>query len=98
MSCSTSIFKSVLSLRSPVPKEIQLQWVISEASKDVRTRHFLMKLVESEKERITRLWGFNSDNIAQSSYSVAEPIKHLIPTNGVNDDGIVGNFGVKLFE
>ncbi|PWA60074.1 Post-SET domain-containing protein [Artemisia annua] len=28
------VFKSVLSLRSPVPKEIQLQWVISEASKD----------------------------------------------------------------
>ncbi|GKA97846.1 histone-lysine N-methyltransferase SUVR5 isoform X1 [Tanacetum coccineum] len=81
-------FKSVLSLRSPVPKEIQLQWVISEASKDVKTRHFLMKLVETEKEKITRLWGFNSDNIAQSSYSVVEPVKHLMPNNGVNDDGI----------
>lgn len=52
-------FKSVLSLRSPVPKEIQLQWVMSEASKDVNTRHYLWKLVCSEKERLVRLFGFD---------------------------------------
>ncbi|KAL8231386.1 hypothetical protein R6Q57_001164 [Mikania cordata] len=75
-------FKSVLSLRSPVPKEIQLQWVISEASKDVKTGHFLMKLVCSEKERLTRLWGFDSGNIAQYQ----EPVKALMPNNNHNND------------
>ncbi|KAI7744879.1 hypothetical protein M8C21_027214 [Ambrosia artemisiifolia] len=76
-------FKSVLSLRSPVPKEIQLQWVISEASKDVRTRHFLMKLVCSEKERLIRLWGFDSDNIAQ----YVEPVNVAMPANNDDQDG-----------
>lgn len=75
-------FKSVLSLRSPVPKEIQLQWVISEASKDVNTRYFLMKLVSSEKERLIRLWGFNSDNIAQYE----EPVKVVMATNNDNNN------------
>ncbi|KAJ0754235.1 putative [histone H3]-lysine(4) N-trimethyltransferase transcription factor C2H2 family [Helianthus annuus] len=76
-------FKSVLSLRSPVPKEIQLQWVISEASKDVKTRHFLMKLVCSEKERLIRLWGFDGDNIARYE----EPIRAVMPPDNNDKDG-----------
>ncbi|XP_024978042.1 histone-lysine N-methyltransferase SUVR5 [Cynara cardunculus var. scolymus] len=83
-------FKSVLSLRSPVPKEIQLQWVMSEASKDVKTRHFLTKLVCSEKERLIRLWGFNSDNIAQNSSATEEPVKFLMADDNKNNvEGIV---------
>ncbi|KAI3785003.1 hypothetical protein L1987_44111 [Smallanthus sonchifolius] len=80
-------FRSVLSLRSPVPKEIQLQWVISEASKDVKTGHFLMKLVCSEKERLIRLWGFNSDSIAQYE----EPLKAVMPNNNIDngDENII---------
>lgn len=87
-------FKSVLSLRSPVPKEIQLQWVMSEASKDVKTRHFLSKLVFSEKERLIRLWGFNSENISQNSCSIEEPVKFLMPNDNENDDEGVKNCNI----
>nr|XP_043614792.1 histone-lysine N-methyltransferase SUVR5 [Erigeron canadensis]XP_043614793.1 histone-lysine N-methyltransferase SUVR5 [Erigeron canadensis] len=86
-------FKSVLSLRSPVPKEIQLQWVISEASKDIKTRHFLMQLVCSEKERITRLWGFNSDSIAQN-----EELVNLVTNNNNNDESIIIKCNICLVE
>ncbi|XP_076921428.1 histone-lysine N-methyltransferase SUVR5-like [Bidens hawaiensis] len=75
-------FKSVLSLRSPVPKDMQLQWVVTEASKDVNTGHFLMKLVCSEKERLVRVWGFNSDTVAQ-----IESFNVVMSNN--NDDIIV---------
>ncbi|KAM7506941.1 hypothetical protein LguiA_017394 [Lonicera macranthoides] len=67
------LFKSILSLRNPVPKEIQLQWAISEASKDVRVGEVLTKLVCSEKQRLERLWGFNADKTAPNS-PVLNPI------------------------
>ncbi|XP_023744277.1 histone-lysine N-methyltransferase SUVR5 [Lactuca sativa] len=73
-------FKSVLSLRSPVPKEIQLQWVMSEASKDVNTRYFLFKLVCSEKERLIRLFGFDG-KIPENSENT------LLEAHVENDDG-----------
>ncbi|XP_057980671.1 histone-lysine N-methyltransferase SUVR5 [Malania oleifera] len=66
------LFKSILSLRNPVPKEIQLQWAVSEASKYPSVGEFLMKLVCSEKERLVRLWGFNATQDTQISSSVAE--------------------------
>ncbi|GAB2282529.1 hypothetical protein Dimus_017070 [Dionaea muscipula] len=52
------LFKSILSLRNQVPREIQFQWALSEASKDSRVAEYLTRLVSSEKERITRIWGF----------------------------------------
>ncbi|XP_031270722.1 histone-lysine N-methyltransferase SUVR5 isoform X6 [Pistacia vera] len=61
------LFKSILSLRNPVPMEIQLQWALSEASKDFGIGEFLMKLVCSEKERLNRIWGFNEDSHVSSS-------------------------------
>ncbi|KAL9241774.1 hypothetical protein vseg_015840 [Gypsophila vaccaria] len=59
------LFKSILSARNPVPKEIQLQWAVSEASKDSHVADLLMKLVFREKERLHRIWGvdlFNKNN------------------------------------
>ncbi|XP_061338628.1 histone-lysine N-methyltransferase SUVR5-like [Gastrolobium bilobum] len=55
------LFKSILSLRNPVPKEVQFQWALTEASKDISVGEFLAKLVHSEKERIKLIWGFNDD-------------------------------------
>uniref|UniRef100_A0A7N0T9G4 Histone-lysine N-methyltransferase SUVR5 n=1 Tax=Kalanchoe fedtschenkoi TaxID=63787 RepID=A0A7N0T9G4_KALFE len=53
-------FKSVLSVRNPVPKDVQLQWALTEASKDSYVRGFLMRLISSEKERLQRHWGFSA--------------------------------------
>lgn len=69
------LFKSILSLRSPVPKEIQFQWAMSEASKDVSVGEFLKKLVCSEIERLRRLWGFNAEkNDSEVEPSVLVPV------------------------
>ncbi|RAL46751.1 hypothetical protein DM860_005030 [Cuscuta australis] len=53
------LLKTLLSRRNVVPKEAQFQWAITEASKDVSVREFLLRLVFGEKERITRHWGFS---------------------------------------
>ncbi|KAL2552094.1 Histone-lysine N-methyltransferase SUVR5 [Forsythia ovata] len=76
------LFKSILSLRNPVPKEVQFQWAISEASKDIRVGEFLMKLVCSEKERLKKLWGFADNQNVQAS-SVDESVSN--PTLVCND-------------
>ncbi|KAI4314897.1 hypothetical protein L6164_027760 [Bauhinia variegata] len=55
------LFKSILSLRNPVPKEVQFQWALAEASKDTSVGEFFAKLVHSEKERIKMIWGFNDE-------------------------------------
>ncbi|CAK9185457.1 unnamed protein product [Ilex paraguariensis] len=80
------LFKSILSLRNPVPKEVQFQWAISEASKDVGVGEFLTKLVCSEKERLKRLWGFNPAKDTQASSFVEEPIVIPMVNNGDNDN------------
>lgn len=66
------LFKSILSLRNPVPMEIQLQWALSEASKDFSIGELLLKLVCTEKDRLTKLWGFNSGEDVLVSSSVME--------------------------
>ncbi|QCD90972.1 histone-lysine N-methyltransferase SUVR5 isoform X1 [Vigna unguiculata] len=55
------LLKSILSLRNPVPKDVQFQWALTEASKDSSVGEFFKKLVHSEKARIKSLWGFNDD-------------------------------------
>lgn len=55
------LFKSILSLRNSVPKEVQFQWALTEASKDSSVGEFFTKLVHSEKERIKMIWGFSDD-------------------------------------
>ncbi|GMY11618.1 histone-lysine N-methyltransferase SUVR5 isoform X1 [Fagus crenata] len=66
------LFKSILSLRNPVPKDVQFQWAVSEASKDLNVGEFFTKLVCSEKERLSKSWGFGADEVARVSSSVME--------------------------
>ncbi|XP_051121071.1 histone-lysine N-methyltransferase SUVR5 [Andrographis paniculata] len=68
------LFKSILSLRNPVPKEVQFQWAISEASKDVGVGEFLMKLVCNEKDRLKKVWGFEDGLSLQASATFKESI------------------------
>lgn len=72
------LFKSILSLRNPVPKEVQFQWALTEASKDTGVGEFFTKLVHSEKTRIKLMWGFNDDMDVSSVIIEEQPL--LPPT------------------
>ncbi|KMT08530.1 hypothetical protein BVRB_6g138130 isoform A [Beta vulgaris subsp. vulgaris] len=87
------LLKSILSLRNQVPKEIQFQWAISEASKDLHVAELLIKLVSTEKERLTRIWGFNLDKDAQVSSSAVDE-QALVPFEEEADDD--GSFKCKI--
>lgn len=81
------LFKSILSLRNPVPKEVQFQWALSEASKESGVGELFMKLVCSEKERLRRIWGFTADEDAQISSSIREePAQLPGVVEGSHDD------------
>lgn len=81
------LFKSILSLRNPVPMEVQLQWALSEASKDLRVGEFLMKLVCSEKERLTRIWGCGATEDGQDILPEMEEEAMLpLTDDGSNND------------
>nr|KYP66698.1 Histone-lysine N-methyltransferase SUVR5 [Cajanus cajan] len=75
------LFKSILSLRNPVPKNVQFQWALTEASKDSSVGEFFTKLVHSEKSRIKLIWGFN-DDMDISSFMEEPP---LLPST-INDN------------
>ncbi|CAA7033173.1 unnamed protein product [Microthlaspi erraticum] len=66
------LFKSLLSLRNPVPMDLQLQWAISEASREAEAGvgEFLMKLVSHEKERLARIWGFGANEDEEEDASM----------------------------
>ncbi|XP_009140488.1 histone-lysine N-methyltransferase SUVR5 [Brassica rapa] len=76
------LFKSLLSLRNSVPVDQQLEWAISEASRDADAGvgRFLMKLVSHEKERLARIWGFNAYGEEDASESP------LAITNGKGEE------------
>ncbi|WOG93156.1 hypothetical protein DCAR_0312437 [Daucus carota subsp. sativus] len=78
-------FKSILSIRNPAPKENQIQWAITEASKDARVGELLMKLVLREKDRLEKLWGFTADKDPQNCSSVEDPV--ALPIVVANDSG-----------
>ncbi|XP_022775257.1 histone-lysine N-methyltransferase SUVR5-like isoform X2 [Durio zibethinus] len=80
------LFKSILSLRNPVPMEVQLQWALSEASKDFRVGEILMKLVYNEKERLQRLWGFTGNEAPPLSSFVEEPVPLPLAINDSFED------------
>ncbi|KAL0885871.1 hypothetical protein Bca101_009854 [Brassica carinata] len=82
------LFKSLLSLRNSVPVEQQLEWAISEASRDAGIGAFLMKLVSHEKDRLTRIWGFSAGaNDEEEDASMSETINTMLAiTNGFSDD------------
>ncbi|CAI0554022.1 unnamed protein product [Linum tenue] len=68
------LFKSILSVRNPVPMEVQLQWALTEASKDFLVGEYLLKLVRTEKERLGRIWGLGAgeEDTHVSSSSIKE--------------------------
>lgn len=58
------LFKNILSLRNPLPREVQFHWAISEASIDFSAENFFTKLVYHVIERLGKIWGFGADEIA----------------------------------
>jgi hypothetical protein len=81
------IFKSIFSLRNPVPMDVQLQWALSEASKDFNVGELLLKLVLTEKERLRKLWGFAvEEDIKVSSSVIEEPAVLPLAIDGSQDD------------
>ncbi|KAJ6366995.1 hypothetical protein OIU77_003387 [Salix suchowensis] len=81
------LFKSIFSLRNPVPMDVQLQWALSEASKDFNIGELLLKLVFTEKERLKKLWGFAMEEDVQVSSSVMEePAVLPLAIDGSQDD------------
>ncbi|XP_021864963.2 histone-lysine N-methyltransferase SUVR5 isoform X2 [Spinacia oleracea] len=81
------LLKSILSVRNQVPKDIQFQWALSEASKDLNIAEILMKLVSREKERLTRIWGFDLDKDAHISCIPAEEQALVLVEKEAYDDG-----------
>ncbi|XP_058760231.1 histone-lysine N-methyltransferase SUVR5-like isoform X1 [Vicia villosa] len=74
------LFKSILSLRNQVPKDVQFQWALTEASKEFGVGEFFTKLVLSEKERIKSMWGFNDDmNVSSVIAEEQQPPLLLLP-------------------
>ncbi|KAM7250494.1 hypothetical protein ACFE04_022377 [Oxalis oulophora] len=63
------LFKSILSLRNPVPLDVQLGWALSEAGKNSSVGKLLMKLVCSEKERLQITWNFGANEDANMTSS-----------------------------
>ncbi|KAJ6919486.1 hypothetical protein NC651_013445 [Populus alba x Populus x berolinensis] len=80
------LFKSIFSLRNPVPMEVQLQWALCEASKDFNVGELLLKLVFTEKERLKKLWGFAMDEDLQVSSVMEEPAIFPLAINCSHDD------------
>ncbi|KAL9265412.1 Histone-lysine N-methyltransferase SUVR5-like protein [Drosera capensis] len=80
------LFRSILSLRNQVPREIQFQWALSEASKDPHVTEYLGRLVSYEKERIKRIWGFGLDNEPHGS-SMAEEQRTMGDEEEDDSDG-----------
>ncbi|CAO2828294.1 unnamed protein product [Amaranthus hypochondriacus] len=80
-------FKNILSIRNQVPREIQFQSMLSEASKDLHVVEILRKLVSMEKERLIRIWGFNLDKEAQIPCSPVEEQAMVPVEEGADGDG-----------
>ncbi|XP_068344381.1 histone-lysine N-methyltransferase SUVR5-like isoform X1 [Pyrus communis] len=82
------LFKSILSLRNPVPKDVQFQWALSEAFNNLGVGEVFTKLVCSEKERLRRIWGFNDDEDAHVASSAMEEQALLQWTGDDNEQAI----------
>ncbi|KAI4330330.1 hypothetical protein MLD38_028628 [Melastoma candidum] len=81
------LLKSVMSIRNPVPMDVQFQWALSEASKDLPVGELLTKLVCSEKERLQRIWGCGAGGHGEMlPLAVKEP--QLLLTDGATHDDI----------
>ncbi|XP_074294329.1 histone-lysine N-methyltransferase SUVR5 isoform X1 [Silene latifolia] len=83
------LFKSILSSRNPVPKEIQLQWAVAEASKNSYVLELLMQLVAREKDRLHKIWGVVLNKNEQLPSSHVEE-QALVPVVDATD--YIGSF------
>ncbi|KAG6504134.1 histone-lysine N-methyltransferase SUVR5-like isoform X1 [Zingiber officinale] len=73
--------KISLSCQRPVSRGDTLSWILSEAMKDPPTGDFLLKLVASERDKLSNSWGFNMDkDRGKSSW------EDKIPMPTVNND------------
>lgn len=77
--------KSVLSRRNPVSKDTQIQWILSEASKDLYVGECLMKLLSCEREKLKRLWDFDVTDDKPDSSSAIVSVPQLESIQRSND-------------
>ncbi|KAL4314282.1 histone-lysine N-methyltransferase SUVR5 isoform X1 [Arachis ipaensis] len=82
------LFKSILSLRNPVPKDVQFQWALTEASKDTSVGEFFTKLVHSEKARIKLIWGFG-DDLDVSPIMEEPPLLPSTTTDSIDNENAI---------
>ncbi|KAF8377466.1 hypothetical protein HHK36_030844 [Tetracentron sinense] len=87
------LIKGILSRRNLVPREVQLQRVLSEASKDFSVGECLMKLVSCEKEKLRRLWGLDAIKTVSPS-GTEKPV--LMPGAHKSDHDIEKNMKCKI--
>ncbi|KAI3957504.1 hypothetical protein MKX01_001863 [Papaver californicum] len=80
--------KTILHRRNPVSKETQLQWILSEASKDIGVGEWLIRLVSREREKINTFWSFdvNKDNIVTSSGIEQSALVAVVPQSDINNN------------
>ncbi|RZC55147.1 hypothetical protein C5167_014003 [Papaver somniferum] len=79
--------KTILHRRNPVSKETQLQWILSEASKDIGVGEWLIRLVSREREKINTFWSFdvNKDNTVTSSGFEPAALVAVVPQSDINN-------------
>ncbi|RYQ80435.1 hypothetical protein Ahy_Scaffold1g106850 isoform B [Arachis hypogaea] len=82
------LFKSILSLRNPVPKDVQFQWALTEASKDTSVGEFFTKLVHTEKARIKLIWGFG-DDLDVSPIMEEPPVLPSTTTDSIDNENAI---------
>ncbi|XP_068654250.1 histone-lysine N-methyltransferase SUVR5 [Aristolochia californica] len=70
--------RSALNRRNRVSKEHLMEWILSEASKDLSVGDYLMRLVSLEKEKIEGLWQFDVEKGRQSSSALIQPVVHPV--------------------
>ncbi|CAL9044168.1 histone-lysine N-methyltransferase SUVR5 isoform X1 [Musa acuminata AAA Group] len=58
-----------LSRQRPVSRGDMMSWILSEATKDQSLGECLLKLVSSEREKLSNIWGFNTEKDRQISPS-----------------------------
>ncbi|KAG9159334.1 hypothetical protein Leryth_017962 [Lithospermum erythrorhizon] len=79
------LFRSIQSSRNPVPREVQFQWALSEASKHDGVKEHLQRLVSNEKQRLERIFGLGGIENGRDSLSIDKPVRDLI-TNDVDHE------------
>ncbi|KAG9440863.1 hypothetical protein H6P81_021028 [Aristolochia fimbriata] len=71
--------KSALNRRNRVSKEHLMEWILSEASKDLSVGDYLVRLVSLEREKIGRLWRFVAEKSRQGSSSLSQQVVLHVP-------------------